>query len=396
MSAVLILYTENAELDQKLKAELKNKLPKPNPEIQIRLASEVAVNAENHIHLVYGSSDFVDPLLEKINAEKSPDHKKSVRLLVVDTDTDAHFNPNSSILPPQLTAGKVDGLIGRPFRTLDLLDKIQTTAQIIAARDGAQLNQSLAEILRGLETDLQAVTRLHKAKLPKRFPDIKGYQIVSRYLAGSRSGGDYFDVGESKDKANIPYRLTVVFSNSSSYHLSGEFSAALVKAAITPDLAQFGQQISEQLLPVMKEKDELALFYGYILNKTQEFKFFNLGDTAVFLAPPARSFHEISPQGLSIAKNRPFHFQTAVHGEVEFPLGSRFAIVSRGFIDGLGGLPVVLKILNEFREREAIDALNEFAFRVKSDLTEDEMPARDCTVIIFDAHAKVHKLSTVL
>ena len=69
------------------------------------------------------------------------------------------------------------------------------------------INDSVTETLQSLHDDLQMAERLQKAKLPKRFPSIKGFQISSRYLAGMRSGGDHFDLAESKDKA----KLSLVF-----------------------------------------------------------------------------------------------------------------------------------------------------------------------------------------
>jgi len=54
---------------------------------------------------------------------------------------------------------------------------------------------------------------------------------------------------------------------------------------------------------------------------------------------------------------------------------------------------MVQYLLNEFRDREALDTLNEFAFKVKSKLeTDDDMPARDCTAIVIDTEAEMMKV----
>jgi len=72
----------------------------------------------------------------------------------------------------------------------------------------------------------------------------------------------------------------------------------------------------------------------------------------------------------------------------------RLVLLSDGFIDAVGGVTSVLEILNHLRGRDGNDTINEFVFRVKSELEgEDDMPAQDCTAAVMDLDARLIRLA---
>jgi hypothetical protein len=71
----------------------------------------------------------------------------------------------------------------------------------------------------------------------------------------------------------------------------------------------------------------------------------------------------------------------------------RFALISDGFVEAVGGPQAMCELLDRFRDADSKDALNELVFCVKSKLTEpDDMPEQDCTAVIFDVDAKTLRL----
>jgi HEPN domain-containing protein len=85
--------------------------------------------------------------------------------------------------------GLVDDFLVFPFQSLDLsIKRIQFEKGMrwksVFGKDLGEVNASLSSLVERLQDDLQLAERLQKAKLPTRFPKVKGCQISSRYLAG--------------------------------------------------------------------------------------------------------------------------------------------------------------------------------------------------------------------
>ncbi len=102
--------------------------------------------------------------------------------------------PDGSPLPMALIDGRVDDVLVRPFRSLEVLSKVRHYQQILMWEEVSRMNSSFAELLQRLKEDLGLAERLQKNRLPVRFPEIRGLKVASRYLAGMRSGGVHFDV----------------------------------------------------------------------------------------------------------------------------------------------------------------------------------------------------------
>ena len=101
--------------------------------------------------------------------------------------------------PKAIDQGFADDVVVYPFRKLDVVGKVRSFHQILTWHELTELNHSFTEITEKLREDLSLAERLQKAGLPKRFPNIRGFQVSSRYLAGMKSGGDFFDLAESEE-----------------------------------------------------------------------------------------------------------------------------------------------------------------------------------------------------
>jgi hypothetical protein len=123
---------------------------------------------------------------------------------------------NASEIPAALSQGLVDDVIVQPFRWLDVLSKLKHYQQILMWEEVTRLNESFSGLIERLGDDLKLAERLQKSRMPARFPDLRGFKVSARYLAGLRPGGDYFDVADAPEAA----RLSVILTDSSSYGLS--------------------------------------------------------------------------------------------------------------------------------------------------------------------------------
>jgi serine phosphatase RsbU (regulator of sigma subunit) len=248
--------------------------------------------------------------------------------------------------------------------------------------------------LEKLHQDLGLAERLQKSKLPLRFPEMKGMRVSSRYMAGMRSGGDYFDLAESQDKGQVSWVLT----DSSSYGLSSAVLSVLMRVMMklsaqeVRSSSEVLRKIRDELLLPLSEKDRLSIFYGTLSRKDYKLRFSNLGQISVFYAPPGKSFQHFPSQGAPLSKNE--HEIPAQEMEIALEPGGRLALISDGFPEILGSAENVQRILNQFREKEPKDCLNELVYGIKAGFAEpDDLPAQDCTAVIVDIDARVLRLS---
>lgn len=295
--------------------------------------------------------------------------------------------------PQALLDGRVDDVLVAPFRPLEVLSKLRHYQQILMWDEVNQLNASFQDVIGRFQEDLKFAERLQKSKLPIRFPEVRGFKITNRYLAGMRSGGDHFDLAESREG----HQLSLVLSDSSSYGLSSSVLNVLMRVAMKLSVDEVRssrdtvKRIYEELVLTLNEKDKLSLFYGTVSRKDYKLRYVNFGTSRVFYAPPKDQFIELPTHGGQITQTSGMPGDG--DGEISLVPEGRLALMSDGFIETVGGPAAMVEFLNRYRDKESVDALNEMVFAVKSKFTEpDDLPEQDCTGIIFDVDARVMRV----
>ena len=336
------------------------------------------------LELVIEKIIFIDANLPNIHAalEKLDRQGKAVFLLVEDTEQDADL----------LSAERVDDVLIHPFRPLEILSKLKYSQQILMWDEVSRLNASFAEVLEQLREDVKLAERLQTARLPTRFPDISGFKVTQRYLAGLRSGGDYFDLAESRE-GNL---MSIVLSDSSSYGLSSAVLSVLMRVALKLTTEEVRstydtvKRIQGELGSVLGERDRLSLFYGVVSRKDYRLRYLNLGSGSVFYANPGAAFHLLPSQGNPITRMGSIE---GTEAEVQLEPNGRLMLISDGYVEILGGVERLQAALQSKRDREPKEILNELVFGVKSQLeTDEDMPAQDCTAAIFDVESNIVRM----
>ncbi len=283
----------------------------------------------------------------------------------------------------------VDDILIQPFRPLDLVSKLRHHRQVVMWQQLSALNVSFSETILALKDDLQLAESLQKAKLPIRFKDLKGFKAAHRYLAGLKSGGDHFDLADSKDGS----QLSLLLSDSSSYGLSSAVLSVLMKVVMKLSIedarscSETVKKIYDELTMTLSEKDQLSLFYGIISRKDLKLRYVNFGSSCAFVAQANGQFKMIVSSARAL--NKAHGMPEVSEQEIKLAPGDRLALISDGFVDAAGGVEETCRLLDQHRSREAVDALNELVYQVKSKFAEpDDLPEQDCTGVIFDIDSK--------
>jgi hypothetical protein len=337
---------------------------------------------------------FVDAALPGLDGVLEGLDRRGKAVFLIVRDGREGGGVGGGALPEALRLGAVDDVLVHPFRPVEVHSKLRHYRQILMWDEVTRLNASFAELVAGLQDDLQLAGRLQKGRLPSRFPEVRGFRVASRYLAGMRSGGDHFDLADSKDGG----QLSIVLSDSSSYGLSSAVLSALVRVTLkltaeqTASCVETVRKIRDELVATLREKDRLSLFYGVLTRKDLSLRYLNLGTSCAFVSSAGGAFRELAHQGGPITQAD--GLSGATEGRITLQPSDRLVLVSDGFLDAAGGASAAAKLLDEFRAKEPADLLNELVYRVKKAFTEeDEMPAQDCTAVLFDVDSRVLRLT---
>lgn len=348
---------------------------------------KITIASEHKAQKDYGQLLFVDanhPQLETVLGDL-PRKGRAIFLILGE----------SSTVPKVLPEGQVDDVLIFPFRSLELLSKFYRYQQILMWDEVQNLNASFSELLGRLQSDLQLAERLQKGRLEMQFPEVKGFKVSNRYLAGMKSGGDYFDIAESPGK-NL---ISMVLTDSSSYGLSSSVLSVMMRVAVklssdeTRSSLETVRRIHEELMLILGEKDQLSLFYGVVSRRDYKLRYVNLGGAGIFYAEPKAAFRALEGSGKGLTKTEGL----CVSAELECPLNpeGRLVLLSDGFLESLGGGESTAQFLSQFRDQPSVNTLNELVFGIKKKFeSEDDLPAQDCTAAIFDLDAKLLRLAT--
>ncbi len=302
-------------------------------------------------------------------------------------------------LPSAFADGLVDDVLIFPLRSLELLSKLRSHEQLQLWQQVSRMNEALGGVIQRLKDDLSVAERLQKARLPVRFPEIKGFQVKSRYLAGMKSGGDYFDLAESSDGR----QLALILTDSSSYGLSSAVVSSIVRVAsrLTVEQSRSVRELVrafyEELMVPLGPSDRLSLFYGVLSRKDYVLRYLNLGQSRAFHRPAGGKFTILPAQGGALSQGSRHSLGSSQFlQEAVLPLGpsDRLVLLSDGYLELLGGEDSARDVLEQFSNREPEDLLNELAFQIKSRLGDprEELPEQDATVLVFDVDGKVMRL----
>lgn len=296
-------------------------------------------------------------------------------------------------VPQAVVDGRVDDVLVHPFRGLEILARLIHFERILMWQEVSSLNATFSELLTQLRDDLKLAERLQKTKLPVRFPEVRGIKFASRYMAGMRSGGDYFDIADSRDGS----QLSLLMSDSSSYGLSSAVLSVLMRVAMKLSSGEVRscnetvRRIYGELAATLNEKDRLSLFYGVLSRKDFRLRYVNLGTSCAFLSQ-GEGFRVLPTQADVVTRfSGPSALEEAT---VVLGPGDRLVLVSDGFVEAAGGAEKAALLLDRTREGDASDSLNELVYAVKSKLAEpDDLPAQDCSALILDLDRKLVRLT---
>lgn len=77
-------------------------------------------------------------------------------------------------------------------------------------------NQQLEKLISQVNQELKVAQALQKVLSPTEIPQISGFEFSTKFIPGTKNGGDYFDIFEHEDRL----RFGLILSTASGYGIS--------------------------------------------------------------------------------------------------------------------------------------------------------------------------------
>ncbi len=256
-----------------------------------------------------------------------------------------------------------------------------------------EVNKEINGLVSRYEKDLELAKKIQKALLPKKFPEISGIRFQHKYLSGLKSGGDYFDIFEFKDKNY----LGILMSDSTGYGVSSMFVNQLMKMTnllvhqpmtMTSEVIQ---KICSELQKTMKSNEDLSVFFGVLDRRTLRLRYTGFGSISFFYT----GFNDKQIKD-HISDHNPCTMESKKEFEemtLSIRPGKKIILSTDGFKE-CARSGNYEKILKNVDEKDTQDFVNDLTYEVKSQFTEeDDLPNQDCSVVIMEFEEKILRLA---
>ncbi len=260
-------------------------------------------------------------------------------------------------------------------------------------------NQSLEQMIGQISHEVKTAQVLQKFLSPTELPNISGFDFSTKFLPGSRSGGDYFDIFEHEDKL----KFGILIASCSGYAMSALLLSVVIKVSSQIEARRgLGPEkvvalLAKEIVPHVQNKDKANVFYGVVDRRTFELQYSLLGNIDGFLqvygedgtqelstsAPALSKDFSIEPQGMKIQLNPRDRIILATEG-------LRGSENSEGQMWGKNGLAAAIKAAPKVGVHEL---RNEILF-ANEKFTGNLEPIRDQTLLAIEVKDRVIKLAS--
>lgn len=170
----------------------------------------------------------------------------------------------------------------------------------------SKANTTLEKLIGQISTELKMAQVLQKYLSPTELPNVQGFDFSTKFIPGTRSGGDYFDIFEHEDKL----RFGIMVSSASGYSLSSLLLSVIIKISSQME-ARRGLEahkvvalLAKEVVPLIQNEDKASLFYGIVDRRTYEIQYCSVGVIDGFLQVYGQDgLVELLPTGPSISKD---------------------------------------------------------------------------------------------
>ena len=170
----------------------------------------------------------------------------------------------------------------------------------------AKANTALEKMITQIGQELKMAEKLQKLLSPTELPNVQGFEFSTKFVPGSRYGGDYFDIFEHEDKL----KFGILISSARGYSLSSLLLSVIIKMSSQIE-ARRGLSaeavvgtLAKEVVPLITNDDQASLFYGVIDRRSYEMQYCSIGNIDAFLQVYGQdALQELLPTGPALSKS---------------------------------------------------------------------------------------------
>ena len=258
-------------------------------------------------------------------------------------------------------------------------------------------NQVLETLSMQLNEQLKMASLIQKKLSPTEFPNITGLEFSSKFVPGTKSGGDYFDIFELEDK----FRFAVLLASSSGYGMSALLMSVVFRLASRME-ARKGMPPHEVIdlmaKEILREKvgtDRASLFYGIIDRRTFEMQYSIAGQIRGLHLPHNGQMQVLSAGSGFLAQG--FVAPLESH-QIQLNSKDRFVLCTEGITDAMNlegekfGPERLIAAAQSAPKSGVHELRNELIYKAEQFSGKTEFD-RDLSIIVTEVKDKVIKLT---
>lgn len=259
-------------------------------------------------------------------------------------------------------------------------------------------NNQLEKMIFQVNQELKIANQIQKFLSPTELPRISGFEFSSKFVPGSKKGGDYFDIFEHDDRM----RFGLLLASSSGYAMSALLLSVLMKMSSRIESRrglpphETLTQIHTDMIPQLGDEDRASLFYGLVDKRTYELHYTLVGNISGFCQTQGKESLEIlETQGVPLSKNSNTQLRTCV---LTLNSKDRLILCSDGIIQALSpegepwGTSRLVEAIRAVPRNGVHEIRNEILFRLEK-FTGSTESTRDLTVLVMEAKDRIIKLA---
>lgn len=253
-----------------------------------------------------------------------------------------------------------------------------------------KFSQKLDTLISQIAGDIRILAQVQKSLMPTELPNIPGFEFSRKFIFGSKSGGDYFDIFEHEDKM----KFGILMASSSGYAMSALFLSLILKVSHILEAKRGNppdkilQQIADEMKNLAAPKDTTSAFYAVIDRRNFTLNFCSAGGINGYYLAPQKPIQVLKSTNSAFGQQ---FSEKLTAASLDLDSKSRICVVSEGLSEILGTESIV-KIMTDNAKNSVHELRNELLFQAQRK-SKSEEPLRDQTVVVVEAKDRVIKLA---